>query len=200
MKAFFGILSLVLAFGATVPYIFDIQKGRARPARSTRMLLLLLIFVTFVVQVREFTSAVLLLTIAELVIQLILSALSIKHGMGGLARLDIACYGIFFVSLAVYLITNDTELSLSMLIFADFVAFLPTIVKNWRDPTSDTWVFYLVGGVFASVASLLARDSNDYAEIIFPLYLLLANIIAVLPVLLHVHTSKTIPPPVRLDG
>lgn len=185
MKNFFGVLSLVLSFGATIPYAIDILKGRARPARSTRTLLLLLILVTLIVQSREFTSGVLLLTIGELATQIILFALSIKHGMGGLTRLDIACYGAFIISFSTYLLTKNATLSLTFLILTDVVAFLPTIVKIWRDPSSDTWIFFVVGGMMAAAASLLARDTNTYAEIIFPIYIFIANGVAVLPIILH---------------
>ena len=191
MKTFFGVLSLVLSFGATIPYAIDILKGRARPARSTRILLLLLILVTLIVQSSEFTSGVLLLTIGELATQVILLGLSIRHGMGGLARLDIACYGAFVISFGAYLLTKNATLSLTLLILTDSAAFLPTIVKIWRDPTSDTWIFFVVGGMTASAASLLARNTNTYAEVIFPAYIFIANGIAVLPIILHKRSKSS---------
>jgi hypothetical protein len=185
MRSFFAILSFVLSFGAAIPYTFDILKGKAKPARSTRVLFLLLIAVTLVVQSREFTSGVLLLTLGELCTQLVLFVLSIKHGIGGLARLDLICYGAFFISLSAYLLTQNARLSLTLLVLTDLIAFLPTIVKIWRDPTTDTWLFFMVGGVAAAIASLLARNGNSYTEIVFPLYILLTNLLAALPILFY---------------
>lgn len=190
MKSFFGILSFVLSFGATIPYAIDILKGRAKPARSTRILFLLLITVTLVVQSSAFTSGVLLLTVGELATQILLFALSIKHGLGGLARLDIACYGAFIISLSAYLLTKNAGLSLTLLVLTDFIAFLPTIVKIWRDPTSDTWIFFVVGGMAAAASSLLARNTNSYTEIVFPFYIFAANGLAALPIILHVKRTK----------
>ncbi|MGI8419257.1 MAG: hypothetical protein ACR2LN_01285 [Candidatus Levyibacteriota bacterium] len=185
MNTFFGILSFILSFGATIPYVIDIIKGRARPARSTRILFLLLMLVTLIVQSHEFTSGVLLLTAGELATQIVLFVLSIKYGMGGLARLDIICYGAFIISLTTYLLTRDAALSLTLLVLTDLIAFLPTIVKIWRDPTSDTWVFYVVGGMAAATASLLARNSNSYTELVFPAYIFITNTLAALPILLY---------------
>lgn len=185
VRSFFGILSFVLSFGATIPYAVDIIKGRAKPARSTRILFLLLILVTLVVQSREFTSWVLLLTIGELATQVMLFGLGMKHGMGGLARLDVVCYIAFAISLAAYLLTRNATLSLTLLVLTDSIAFLPTIVKIWRDPTSDTWVFFVVGGVAAAAASLLARSTNSYTELLFPTYIFIVNALAAIPILLH---------------
>ncbi len=151
---------------------------------------MLLILVTLVVQSREFTSWVLLLTIGELATQIILFTLSIKHGHGGLARLDIICYGAFAISLLAYLITNNAALSLTLLISTDLIALIPTIVKIWRDPTSDTWKFFVVGGMAAAMASFLARNSNNYTEIVFPLYIFAANGLAAFPILLHIKRTS----------
>lgn len=192
MKTFFAILSVVLALGATVPYAIDIVKGRVRPARSTRVLFLLLMAVTLVVQSREFTSGVLLLTAAEVLMQLVLFILSIKRGVGGLARLDLICYVAFAVSLTSYLITQNAVLALILLALTDTIAFIPTIVKIWRDPSSETWIFFVVGGVLAAGASLMARNSNNFTEVFFPAYLVAINAIAAIPILLHKKRSNTL--------
>ncbi len=190
MNVFFGILSFVLSFGATIPYAVDILKGRAKLARSTRILFLFLMLVTLFVQSREFTSWVLLLTIGELATQVLLFSLVFKYGVGGLARLDLLCYGAFAVSLIAYLLTRNVVLSLTLLIVTDLIAFVPTIVKNWRDPTSDTWVFFVAGGMAAAAASLLARETNAYAEVVFPVYIFAVNALAVAPILLHRRTVR----------
>ena len=190
MNSFFGIMSFALSFGVTIPYARDIIKGRAKPARSTRVLFLLLILVTLFVQSRGFSSWVLWLTWGELATQILLFGLAYKYGVGGLSRLDIACYVSFAVSLLAYLVTSDVTLSLTLLLLTDAIAFVPTIVKIWRDPTSDTWVFFVVGGMAAALASLLARSSNTYIELAFPAYIFFANALAAVLILLYNRRFK----------
>ena len=190
MRAFFGILSFIFSFGAAIPYAFDILKGRARPARSTRILFFLLMLVTLFVQSRGFTSWVLLLTVGEVATQFTVLYLSIKHGIGGLARLDLICYVAFAISLTTYLITKDPALSLTLLMLTDLIAFIPTMIKIWRDPTSDSWLFFVIGGLAAAAASFFARSGNSYTEIAFPIYLFIGNFLAVLPIFLHMHRTK----------
>ncbi len=190
MNSFFGILSLVLSFGVTVPYAIDVIKGRAKLARSTRILFLFLMTVTLIVQGAEFTSWVLLLTVGEVLSQILLFILSIRYGVGGLARFDIICYVAFMASLSAYLATKNATLSLTLLILTDLIAFLPTLVKIWRDPSSDTWLFWVVGGMGAAAASLLARTTNTYVELAFPIYIFVANGLAAAPILLHNRRKK----------
>lgn len=191
MSSFFGILSFVLSFGVTIPYAIDVLKGRAKLARSTRILFLFLMIAVLIVQGQEFTGWVLMLTVAEVLSQILLFALCIRHGVGGLTRIDVICYIAFIASFSAYLITKDAVLSLTLLMLTDLIAFLPTLVKIWRDPASDTWLFFLVGGVGAGAASLLARSTNTYVEIAFPAYILVVNGLAALPLLVHAHRKRS---------
>lgn len=175
METLFGMLSFMLSFGFTIPYAIDIARGRAKPARSTRILFLILMTVILIVQGREFTSWVLALTVAEVMSQILLFGLSMKHGVGGVARLDIICYAAFTVSLSAYLLTKDAVLSLTLLILTDLIGFLPTLVKTWRDPSSETWPYYFFGGVIAAAASVLASATTAYVELAFPIYICAAN-------------------------
>lgn len=181
----------MLSFGVTLPYAIDVVRGRAVLARSTRILFLFLMVVTLIVQGREFTGWVLLLTIGEVFSQILLFVLAIRYGVGGLKRLDVICYVAFIVSLSAYVVTEDAVLSLTLLILTDFIGFLPTLVKIWRDPASDTWLFFLVGGVGAAAASLLARGTNSYTEVVFPAYILVVNALAAAPLLVHHHSKRS---------
>ena len=69
MKSALGIVSFLLVLWVTAPYALDIVRGRARPARSTRILFFVLMGTTFAIQSRAFTSWVLALTGAEVLSQ-----------------------------------------------------------------------------------------------------------------------------------
>jgi len=183
MKEVFGVISFILVFGITFPYAWDILKGRAKPARSTRILFFFLMATTLFVQSRDFTSWVLALTVGEVLSQLILLILSIKYGLGGLQKVDIMSYLIFTLSLIGYLLTGNTLVALLLLCTTDIVAFIPTLVKNFRDPTSDTPLFYVVGAIAPAFAFLAASDYSDINQTIVPAYLVFVNILAVVPVL-----------------
>ena len=183
MREAFGVISFLLVFGITFPYAWDILKGRAQPARSTRILFFILMTTTLIVQSRDFTSWVLALTVGEVLSQLILLALSVKYGLGGLKRVDIASYIMFSFALTAYLITGETLVGLFLLCLTDVVAFIPTLVKNFRDPSTDTPLFYAIGAVAPTFSLFAASDYSDLNQVLVPAYLIIINILALVPLI-----------------
>ncbi|HUS26765.1 MAG TPA: hypothetical protein VMY99_05460 [Nevskiaceae bacterium] len=53
---------------------------------------------------------------------------------------------------------------------------MPMFYKTWRHPRSETPLFY-IGGVAAPLLSVIASPSYQYAVLVFPLYLALANVV-----------------------
>ena len=79
MRNLFAFGPFVILIAATIPYMIDIVKGRARPARSARIMLLLLIIVTLFQQKGLGTGGALSLTVPETVISVKLVGLAIKY-------------------------------------------------------------------------------------------------------------------------
>ena len=94
-------------------------------------------------------------------------------------------YVVFTLALAGYLATGSTLVALILLCTTDIVAFIPTLVKNFKDPTSDTPLFYIVGAIAPAFAFLAASDYGDINQTIVPVYLVFVNILAVIPILLY---------------
>ncbi len=183
MQSFFGVLSFIVIFGVTFPYIRDILNLKAKPSRSTRLLFFVLMSTTLVIQSRDFTSWVLALTVAEVASQILLLGLSFKYGLGGLQRLDVISYVLFTIALTGYLVTGETLVGLALLCLTDLVAFVPTIVKNFKDPKSDTPLFFFMGVVGGVFSVLAADDLTDINEILVPGYIAVINLFPLLPLI-----------------
>lgn len=179
MKETLGIVSFVIGVAVTFPYMRDIVMGRAVPARSTRILFLVLLVTILIVQSRDFTSWILAFTVSQVVTQLLLFGLSMKYGVGGFSLLDIAMYVLFIISVSVYVLTDNTLIGLILLCITDFVAFVPTIVKTWNSPESETSLFFVGGAVSSLLAILAASQLNDINQILFPSYIIVADLTVV---------------------
>jgi len=91
---------------------------------------------------------------------------------------DIVC-GIFsIVALALYVITNDLGVSIIFAIFSDFLAYIPTFIKSWKYPETETSSTY-IGGVINNTLALLIIKNWTFTIYLFPLYLVLANLIEI---------------------
>lgn len=170
--------SFAIIMGVTIPYMRDIVQGRAKPARAARLMLLALTVLALLQQHSLGSGYTLAVTIAETLSSVVLLGLALKHGVGGMSRADMICYGLLGIDLAVWLISKNALLALHLTIIADTIAFWPTLSKTWHFPNSETPLFFW-GGVIAPLLSIAAGGSVAYSVIVFPAYLSVANLVEI---------------------
>ena len=176
MHIILSALSGIIAVGMTIPYVIDIQRGRVRPSRSTRAMLALLLIAALGQQITLGADWSLTLTLVEMLSAVLLFILSIAKGSGGLDRFDVICYALLALDLMLWALTQNALLALHLTVFADLIAFSPTLIKTWRIPSSETAGFWL-GGAVAAVFAALAESRPCYATLLFPGYLFFVNLI-----------------------
>jgi len=175
----FSVISALLAFVCYIPCGRDILRGRVQTARSSRIMLTLLLVVVLVQQVSLGSGLALAVTVGELIGSLAIMSLSLRHGVGGWQRHEVVCYGLLGVSLVAWLLTSNAFLALHLSIAADLVAFAPTLVKTWRLPASETPIFYGFGAL-AALLSVFAVPHISYVVVVFAAYLTVVNVVELL--------------------
>lgn len=119
----FALISFLIIIAVTIPYMVDIVKGRAQPARAARAMFLLLIVVTLAQQYSLESGLAMTVTLAETISSILLFGLAIKYGVGGFSRSDKACYALLVISLITWALTRNALLALHVSIIADTVAY-----------------------------------------------------------------------------
>ena len=173
-----AVLSASIALGAYFPYGRDIARGRVQPARAARIMLTLLIVLALVQQRSLGSGLALAITIGETIGSIAILSLAMKHGIGGLRKLDLICYGLLAIDVLIWLLTGSAVLALILTIVADSIAFWPTLHKTWHDASSETVSFFWLGAL-APVLSLLAQNHLTYSVAVFPAYIAVANLLEV---------------------
>ena len=87
-----------------------------------------------------------------------------KNGYWKITFLDAICGMLAIIALALYILTNSLTGSVIFVILSDGLAAVPTLVKSWRFPESETSSIYLTG-IFGQIIGLLIIK-----EWIFPIY------------------------------
>jgi len=175
MQQALSILAGLIALGAYLPYAADILKGRVQTARSSRIMFVLLLLLTTLQQNAVHSGLLVMVTAGELVGSCGILILSLRHGEGGMARLDKLCYLMLAADILLWVNTGSALLALHLSALADLVAFTPTLVKTWRRPHTETRTFYIIGTV-APALNIAASDRFSYSVLLFPVYLVLANL------------------------
>jgi hypothetical protein len=104
-----------------------------------------------------------------------------RQGHWALNRRDYACGACSLLALILWLMTRQPDIAIVFAIASDALAALPTLLKAWSHPGTETASAYLLA--FASAAtSFAAVEHWTFAEWAFPAYLLVVNGTVVLAV------------------
>lgn len=176
-----------------VPYGRDIVRGRVKPARSARLMIMLLLMISILQQHSVGSGWLIAMTIGDTVGAVAILFLSFSRGIGGLSRIDFACYVLLTVDVLVWLSTGSALLALHLSLLADLIAMTPVFIKTWRQPWTETPLFFLLG-VVAPLLNILGAGKYSYAVLLLPVYVGLVNLFEVV---LIVWRQNVLPHPSR---
>lgn len=174
MKEAFAVVSAVLILVAGPPYALDTLKGITKPERMTWFIFSLLGVVAFISQAGLGASWSLLFSGLDTAGSCLMLLLSLKYGVGGYARRDIAALSIALIGVAAALLFKQPVVSLAGVILADASGTALTVRKAYLDPGSETTLTWLCVGTSA-VFGGLAVGSWSLALLLYPVYLVVAN-------------------------
>ena len=105
-----------------------------------------------------------------------------KNAYWKLEKFDYLC-GIFScIALVLWLITQNTIVAICFAILSDFSALVPTLIKAWKYPETET-VHAFSGGLFSALTSFPVIQTWTFSSYAFPLYLVCANAIMIIAIL-----------------
>ena len=182
MNTILIVISSALALVSYVVYIIAILKGKAKPHRTTRFVLVVITVLTTASLFFQNNSVALWLSASMAFGCIFVFILSIKFGMGGAAKTDIICLVVSLVGIALWKLTRNPSLALYASVTADFVSQVPMLIKTYRFPKTEVWTFYALD-VIAAILSLLAINQWTVPNLIFPAYIVLIDSTTILFIL-----------------
>lgn len=160
-------------------YSLAMFKGEAIPHRTTLFVLALITIISAAALFAAHDKVAIYLAAASALQSTFLFILSIKLGMGGWAKTDLLCLVIALVGIILWKTTNNPLLGLYFAILADLAGMVPTIIKTIKWPQTEIILFFVID-VVASLLSILALNSFKLAELSYPLYIFLINLVMVM--------------------
>lgn len=169
------VFSITLALIAPIVYSVSMVRGVSKPARMTRFIVWLAASISLISLWAEGSTGAIWLAGVFAVRNLFLLGMSFKYGVGGFTKLDLICLGTALVGLIGWQIAGDPLIALVFAIIADFIGFIPTFVKTYRDPTSEGPGFYYIETLAVTLNIILIGAWSQ--DLLFPGYILLSNLI-----------------------
>jgi hypothetical protein len=102
-------------------------------------------------------------------------AFIVKQGYWKLSKFDYWCGGLSLLALGIWLVADSPVMAILVAAIADLFATIPTVLKAWKYPETETLYTYFVGLFTASIV-IPAIPVWNIENSAFQVYLLLANI------------------------
>lgn len=132
-------------------YIREIFLGHVRPQRATWFIWATVSILLLVGLIANGEREMIWVPWAYALGSSIIFLISLKRGMGGWSKLDLACISCAAASLVVWKIMGTPQLPIFINLFADLMGFLPTYKKSIINPLSERnpgWIFFTLGNLF----------------------------------------------------
>lgn len=169
----FVFLAAIINLAGTGSYALDTFRGRTKPNRVTWFLWGFIPLIIFFAQMSQDVGLSLVYTFIIAAGPLLVFSASFlnKQAYWKIGRFDIICGATAVLALILWLVSGDGMTAIVLSLLADFMAALPTIVKAYRFPETETPTAYFAG-IISSVLTLLTISNWNFATYILPLYIL----------------------------
>jgi|SRR3990167_10112992 len=174
MKTALAILAGLIATFSTLPYLIDIVRKKTKPNIVSWFTWTLLTAIATAAAFASHAPRAAILTLGGTICTALVVVLGLKYGTAKLSLFDGLCQAGAILGLILWLIFNSPAIALVFTISIDFIAALPTLRHSWKKPSEETWQTFMLG-VVASTITLISLSVYTFADLAFPIYLLLAN-------------------------
>ena len=169
-----GTVAVVVYFVGIIPYFLDTFRGETRPNRVTWFGWTLLTWTAALIQSTHGADASVMIVYAAAVMDTLVFVLSLYRGVVLFSLTDALSLVLGICAFVVWLLLDAPAIALVFNIVADISFGIPTIVKAWKTPKSESQTAWFIGALSIGLA-LLAKTNFDFINTAFPLYLFILN-------------------------
>ena len=197
MLTYLGIFAGVLAAISYIPYIIDTIGRKAQPEHATWFIWLVLQTIAFFAQLSKGATSSLWFTAFDALGVVVIFLLSLKYGVGSLAKRDGIALVAAGMGLILWYFTKNALYALLITIAIDATGTSLTVIKAYKEPTTETYSMWLLVGL-ASLLAVVSVGTFNFALMIYPFYICLANLAVVLAKYTGEHLKPV--PPIELSN
>jgi len=181
IKAFFGILSSIFVLVGGIPYLRDIYNKKAHPHILSWIGWAFITALGAFAMLAEGSQWVVAILFSNSFLCLAIAGYSIfkKVGIWSTTVYDYVFFGLGILGLVLWQVLDIPLIALICAIIADFSFGVPTIIKTYKDPSSETYFVWLTAAM-SGLFSLFAVRNFSFTEVGYPLYLFIFDTIVLL--------------------
>lgn len=157
-------------------YLYETITGKSKPNRVTWLLWGIFPMIVFAAQQVQGVEGVSWVTFTSGVTPLLIFAVSFvnKKAYWKTRPLDYWCMAGAGLGILLWAITNDPNLAIIFIIAADIAAALPTVIKAYKHPETESWIAFAIS-TFGFILSVFTIKEWTFETYAFAVYLVLLN-------------------------
>ena len=174
---YFAVVGAIIGSIGGLYYLYDTVIGRAQPNRVTWFLWGLFPMIIFVAQRAQGVEGLSWASFAAgfMPFLILLASFLNEKAYWKTEPKDYALMAAAVFAFVLWALTDNPNLAILFALVADFLAGLPTLLKAYRYPGTESWVAYAISTVGFGVA-ILAIPSFTFENYAFITYLFLLNL------------------------
>ncbi|MCL5783828.1 MAG: hypothetical protein M1142_00530 [Patescibacteria group bacterium] len=174
----FVILGGIIAAIGSIKYIIETIRGKVKPNRVTFFLFALAPLIAFTAEIKQGVGIQALMTfwVGFSPLLIFIASFINKKAQWNLGKFDFFCGTLSIIGLLLWYITRVGNVAIVFSILADSLAALPTVVKAYNYPETESAWMWLAGAIGA-LLTVLTIQSWSFPNYGFPIYILLADLI-----------------------
>lgn len=175
---YFAIVGAIIASLGGLYYLYETLTGKSQPNRITWLLWGLFPMITFIAQRAQGVEGASWLTFAAGFTPFLIVAASFinKKAYWKTERRDYVLMGVALLGIVAWLITDEPNLAILLTLAADLLAGIPTLIKAFKHPETESWIAYAISTVGFGIG-LLAIQTFDFQTSAFIIYLFVVQLL-----------------------
>src|SRR5688500_323809 len=176
LPEYFAIIGAIIGSLGGFYYLYDTITGKAQPNRITWLLWGIFPMVIFVAQRAQGVEGLSWTSfVAGATPLLIVGASFLNRAAYWRSEpRDYYLMAAAVVGIILWAITDDPNLALLFALLADMLAGIPTLIKSYRHPRSESWIAYAISAIGFGI-SFLAVQTHNFENTAFVAYLFAMN-------------------------
>ncbi len=159
-----------------VYYLYDTVMGKAQPNRITWLLWGIFPMVIYLAQKAQKVDDISWVSFVSGMMPLLIVAVSYfnKKAYWKTEPRDYYLMAAAIIGIILWAVTHQPNLALLFSLLADLLAGVPTVIKSYRYPRSESWIAYAISAVGFGI-SVLSIQTYNFENEAFAFYVLILN-------------------------
>ena len=169
-----GLLAGLVGVASMLPYLRDTVRRATRPHRGTWLIWGLLGVVVCASQRADGASWSLVMSAAQIAVNLLVIVLAVRLGTGGVSVVEVALTAVAAAGVAGWFLVDEPLVATGCVVAADLIAAGMMLPKTWRSPHSETLSTFALASLAGALA-LASVGGLELSLLLYPLYYCLVN-------------------------